>query len=146
MATQLQHKHYFYLMRFNQIRKSNKATYCNMPELQHLQQLQRATSYWKSLKEGEDIKNVAYCESSHCCLVDANIPTKPASSATSERNFNLINTITAEEIGLKENSNKLFLVDNTLFESMVVPLSVFHEVRAGLLRMWEAGTHCNWHL
>ena len=127
MAQQLLlHEHYSYSMKFNNIQKLNQATTnCNMAQQQHLQKIQRTFSYWRSLREGQDVSYVAYCEPSHCCMVHANIPTKPASSATSERNFNLICTVTADEIGLNEDSNTTFLVDNSIFETMVMPLSVF---------------------
>lgn len=135
------HEHYLYRMRFNSIRKLNYAHSCNLLKQLEIQKTQQKRKYWVTIDTDKQVDFVACCSNSHCCLVEANVPTVPASSATSEREYNLIDVSLEDEIGLTKNGVQF--IDNKIFDcSQLVPLNIFRDfiknLRSGVLSMWQS--------
>ena len=138
------HEHYTYSLRFNCIRMSLDANaLCSIEEQRTKKNLQNETSYWKQ-PEHRDEPYIAFCGSSHCCLIETTRETSAASSATASRSYSLINVPAAEWLELSSCSSTSYISPNTLlFNSGLIPAeackSYMNITRTALLEMWASG-------
>lgn len=98
------HEHYVYRMKFNDIQKRNCNSRCNLKDQRDKMNVQASDEYWKRLwkaKKNEDY--IALCDTTHCAMVDTDVETIPASSATAGRAYHLDCVPTAESLGLPVN-------------------------------------------
>lgn len=96
-TTTFMHEHYLYKMRFNDIKKLNCNTRCDLADQKGKMSMQGIQKYWKANKNEEFI---AFCKATHCALVETSIEAIHASTATAERRYNLLCVPTAESLGL----------------------------------------------
>ena len=105
--------------------------------------MQSDTDYWKQ-PEHRDEPYIAFCGSSHCCLIETTRETIAASSATGGRSYDLIYVPTAEWLELSSCPRVSYMSPNTyLFNSGLIPAeackSYMNRTRTALLEMWASG-------
>ena len=103
--------------------------------------MQSETGYWKQ-PEHRDEPYIAFCGSSHCCLIETTRETIAASSATGSRSYSLVPT--AEWLELSSCPSTSYISPNTcLFNSGLIPAearkSYMNRTRTALLEMWASG-------
>ena len=113
------HEHYAYKMKFNNIKMSHCGTTCELNAQSHKKDLQSSKKYWK---EHETDDYIAFVDKSHCTTLSTVLETIQASSATADRDYNLVVVPNAEHLGLKVNPRLHYITERiNFFTSGVTP-------------------------